>query len=62
MRTGFFGDVEGVESGAVAAVGDVNGHAELVHALDDSEAEVGEAFVAALGAAVTDESAGVVSE
>ena len=47
-------DIEGVEGSTVSTVRDVHGHTELVHALNDSEPEVGEANVTALVTAVAD--------
>src|SRR5271170_7135080 len=57
-----FGYIKSLESGAIAAVGDVDGHPKLVHALNDRDAEIRETFVAALCRTVTKKIARVVSE
>ncbi len=51
-----------VERRAVAAVGDVDQHADLVHRLDDCHAEIGDAAVDTLGTAAADEVLRIVGE
>ena len=55
-------DLESVERRAVAAMRNVHGHPDLVHPLDDRDAEIADAFVAPFGRAVADQVARVVSE
>src|SRR5687768_3722969 len=59
---GFLGDLESVNGGAIAAVGNIDRHSDFVHSLDDADAEVRNAFVTPLGRAVADQVAGVVSQ
>src|SRR5262245_61220655 len=59
---GFFGDLESVKGGAVAAMRDVDRHSDFVHALNDADAEVGNTVVAPLSRAVADQVASVVSQ
>ena len=43
-------------------MGNVHGHADFVHALDDSHAEIREPFIAAFGGAVANQVAGIVGK
>src|SRR5206468_9968375 len=57
-----FGDFESVERRPVAAMGDVNSHSHLIHALDDGHAELTNAVVAPLRASVTNQVAAVICQ
>src|SRR4030095_10034546 len=56
------GDLERVESRAIAAVRHVNSHSGFVHAFDDGDTEVGNAFISSLGRTIADQISCVVSE
>ena len=58
----FLRDLERIERRAVPAMGDIDRHADAVHALDDRDPEITEPFVTALGRAVADEVATVVRQ
>ena len=47
-------DLECIERGFVAAMRRVHCHAHFVHALDDADAEIADAFIVPFGAAVAD--------
>jgi hypothetical protein len=57
-----FGKLESVQRRAVAAMRNVHGHPDFIHALDDGGAEITDSVIAPLGRAVADQVTAVVSE
>src|SRR6185369_10542891 len=61
-QDGFLRDLKGIESGAVTAMRDVDGHSDLVHAFDDRNTNVRNPFVPSFRRSITDKIAAVISE
>src|SRR5690242_17389916 len=57
-----FRNLEGIEGRFVAAMGSIYGHADFVHALDNFDSEITDPFVVTLGAAITNQIPGIVSQ
>src|SRR5689334_22268416 len=58
----FFRNLKSIKRSAVPAMRNVDGHSDLVHALDDGDAKIADAFVVALSRTIADHISTVVCE